>query len=52
VAGDALFPAIDPAVWHEIARSEQELGAADEIPFAFVTYQRIVDAAIRRPSAA
>jgi dihydrofolate reductase len=52
VAGDARFPAIDPAVWRETARSEQELGAEDEIPFAFVTYQRIVDAAIRRPSAA
>jgi dihydrofolate reductase len=52
VAGDARFPAIDPAVWREIARSEQELGADDEIPFAFVTYERAADAAIRRPSAA
>jgi dihydrofolate reductase len=52
VAGDARFPTIDPAVWREIARSEQELGAEDEIPFAFVTYERITDAAIGRPSAA
>ena len=52
VAGDARFPAIDPALWREIARSERELGAEDEIPFAFVTYERIADAAIRRPSAA
>jgi len=52
VPGDARFPAIDPTVWREIARREQGLGAEDEIPFAFVTYDRVADAAIRRPSAA
>jgi dihydrofolate reductase len=39
--GDAHFPAIDPDVWHETARSEQAPAAEDEAPFAFVTYERI-----------
>ena len=38
VEGDAHFPAIDPKVWREIARSEQKPAAEDEAPFAFVTY--------------
>ncbi|HXQ83124.1 MAG TPA: dihydrofolate reductase [Xanthobacteraceae bacterium] len=52
VDGDARFPAIDPDVWREIAREERKPGAEDEIPFAFVTYERLIEAAIRRPSAA
>ncbi len=37
--GDAHFPAIDPKIWREIARSEQKPAAEDEVPFAFVTYR-------------
>jgi len=44
VAGDADFPAIDPNVWHETARSDHEPGAEDEAAFAFVTYERQIDA--------
>ena len=39
--GDARFPAIDPRLWRETARSEHEPGADDEAAFAFVTYQRM-----------
>jgi dihydrofolate reductase len=52
VEGDAHFPAIDRKIWREIARQEQQPGAEDEIPFAFVTYERVIEAAMRRPSAA
>jgi dihydrofolate reductase len=40
VEGDALFPAIDPQVWREIAREEHAASAGDDAPFAFVTYER------------
>ena len=40
VDGDAVFPEIDPRLWHESARSEQQPAAEDDAPFAFVTYQR------------
>jgi dihydrofolate reductase len=40
VEGDALFPAIDPQLWQETARSEHETAAEDEISYAFVTYER------------
>jgi dihydrofolate reductase len=52
VEGDAQFPVIDPKVWRESTRSEQKPAADDEVPFAFVTYERVIDSAIRRPSAA
>jgi dihydrofolate reductase len=52
VEGDARFPAIDPQLWREVARSEQKPGTEDEIPFAFVAYERAIEAAMRRPSAA
>ena len=52
VAGDTQFPAIDPRIWREIARSEQKPAAEDEVPFAFVTYRRAADAATPQPSAA
>ncbi len=45
--GDARFPAIDPAAWHEAAREEQKPGAEDETAFAFVTYERV--SAARQP---
>ncbi|MGD0023995.1 MAG: dihydrofolate reductase [Xanthobacteraceae bacterium] len=41
VDGDARFPAIDPKLWREIARSEHEPSADDAAAFAFVTYQRV-----------
>jgi dihydrofolate reductase len=40
VEGDAHFPAIDPKIWHESARSEHEPATEDEAPFAFITYER------------
>jgi dihydrofolate reductase len=40
VAGDAHFPAIEPAVWREIAREEHAPAAGDDGAFAFVTYRR------------
>jgi dihydrofolate reductase len=50
--GDARFPAIDPNIWRVTARSEQTPAADDEVPFTFVTYERAIEAAMRRPSAA
>ncbi len=38
--GDAFFPAIDPRIWRETARSEHEAAAGDDAAFAFVTYER------------
>jgi len=52
VEGDARFPAIDPKLWREVARGEQKPGTEDEVAFAFVTYERAIEAAMRRPSAA
>jgi dihydrofolate reductase len=40
VDGDARFPAIDPQLWRESARSEHEPSVEDDAAFAFVTYQR------------
>jgi dihydrofolate reductase len=42
VEGDALFPAIDPRLWRETARSEHEPAAEDETSYAFVTYERAI----------
>ena len=50
--GDVRFPAIDPKVWRETARSRQTPAAEDEVSFTFVTYERAIEAAMRRPSAA
>jgi dihydrofolate reductase len=52
IDGDARFPAIDPKIWREIARGEQKPAAGDDVPFAFVSYERVIEAAMRRPSAA
>jgi dihydrofolate reductase len=41
VDGDARFPAIDPQMWRETARSEHPPAAEDETAFAFVAYERI-----------
>jgi len=47
IEGDAYFPAIDPNKWHESARSEHVAAADDEAAFAFVTYERAIDAKLR-----
>jgi dihydrofolate reductase len=44
VDGDAHFPAIDAKVWRETARNEHKPGPQDEAAFAFVTYDRAVNA--------
>jgi dihydrofolate reductase len=51
IAGDAYFPAIDPNEWYESGRSEHEAAAEDEAAFAFVTYERVIDAKLRPVSA-
>jgi dihydrofolate reductase len=51
IDGDAHFPAIDPNEWLESARSEHESAAEDEAAFAFVTYERAIDAKLRPASA-
>jgi dihydrofolate reductase len=38
IAGDAWFPAFDPADWQETARLRRQ--SADGLPFAFVSYRR------------
>lgn len=38
--GDTVFPAIDPAVWREVARVPGLQGAKDSTAFTFVTYRR------------
>jgi dihydrofolate reductase len=40
VEGDTHFPAFDPAVWRETARSEHRAATGDDASFAFVTYER------------
>ncbi|HYA07576.1 MAG TPA: dihydrofolate reductase [Xanthobacteraceae bacterium] len=50
VDGDAYFPAIDPKIWREVARSERQPAADDEVALAFVSYGRALDAAMRKPS--
>jgi dihydrofolate reductase len=49
VDGDTYFPAIDRQIWREIGRSEHQPAAGDEVPFAFVTYERAI-AAGKSPS--
>ena len=38
--GDATFPAIDPAVWREVERTEHAAGPDDEADFAVHVYER------------
>jgi len=47
IDGDAHFAAIDPNEWYEGARSEHEAAAEDEAAFAFVAYERAIDAKLR-----
>jgi dihydrofolate reductase len=39
-AGDAMFPAIDETIWHEVARVEQPPGPGDSVGFAFLDLAR------------
>ena len=39
--GDVHFPAIDPTLWRETARSEQPAGPRDDASVSFVTYDRV-----------
>ena len=36
--GDTLFPAIDPAIWHEASREPHAAGDGDAAAFDFVSY--------------
>jgi len=47
IEGDACFPAIDPNEWQESARGEHAAAVEDEAAFAFVTYERAIDAKLR-----
>jgi dihydrofolate reductase len=51
VDGDAYFPAIDPDIWRESARQEHAPATEDEAAFAFVTYDRAIEAKMRPASA-
>jgi dihydrofolate reductase len=51
-AGDAVFPAIDPAVWREAARTAYSPATGDDAGFDAVTYVRVrPEAAVRDPPA-
>jgi dihydrofolate reductase len=39
-AGDTYFPAIDTAIWEEVARVRNSVGPDDSADFSFVTYRR------------
>jgi dihydrofolate reductase len=43
--GDTFFPAIDPAIWTEAARSEHAQTPDDSAPFTCVTYRRSAETA-------
>lgn len=38
--GDTHFPAIDPALWQEVARTRNPAGPQDSTDFSYVTYRR------------
>jgi dihydrofolate reductase len=38
--GDTHFPAIDPAIWQEVARTRNPAGPHDSTDFSYVTYRR------------
>jgi dihydrofolate reductase len=41
VEGDARFPAIDPAIWEEVSRTEHSAGPGDETGYTVMLYQRV-----------
>ena len=38
--GDTHFPAIDPALWREVARARHPAGPGDSAAFSYVTHRR------------
>lgn len=44
--GDTFFPPIHPAEWREVARSEQPIHAAGELPYTIHSYDRIAAAEV------
>jgi len=40
-AGDTLFPPIDPALWHEVERTDHVAGPDDEAGFSICVYERV-----------
>jgi dihydrofolate reductase len=42
-AGDTRFPAIDPALWQEVERTEHQAGAQDDAGFALLVYERRIE---------
>jgi dihydrofolate reductase len=44
-AGDTRFPAIDPAVWQEVERTEHQAGPHDDSGFALLVYERRMEGA-------
>lgn len=38
--GDTTFPAVDPALWEEVARERHPAGPDDSAEFSYVTYRR------------
>jgi dihydrofolate reductase len=38
--GDTHFPAIDPVIWQEVARTRNPAGLQDSTDFSYVTYRR------------
>ena len=38
--GDTCFPAVDPALWEEVARERHPAGPDDSADFSYVTYRR------------
>ena len=40
VEGDASFPSLDPAIWHEVARSPIPQGPGDEFAAELLTFER------------
>ncbi|MBZ0230211.1 MAG: dihydrofolate reductase, partial [Bauldia sp.] len=40
-AGDAHFPAIDPAVWRAVSAEQVPAGDKDSVATTFVTYERL-----------
>ena len=41
VDGDTFFPAIDPSVWQETARSRHKANAGETADYSYVTYRRL-----------
>jgi dihydrofolate reductase len=39
-SGDTTFPAVDPALWDEVARERHPAGPDDSAEFSYVTYRR------------